>query len=331
LFAVVALPATVNLPASADESPAFRSGRRPPDNRKSWQFPAESALPLHAEACHPDDASPIVAQGWDDLALIVRICPLLSFTHRNRDRTLNFVPETQVTGDILTIRQLAEYLMVSEKTVYRMLDRNELPAMRVGSQWRFRKQDIDTWLTDEVRRVEYEGQRGALEAFEMSEMAITPLLAPDNVWLSVMPASRDELLAFLTREASIDTHVDRDQLFRSMREREEICSTAVLEGAAFPHPVDPRPFRFTRKRVLLAVLREPLDFLDPHGHRPRVVAAILARSVQGQLLAFSRAIKLFADPILLKRLQDAQTPAEALGVIGAAEALISRTASREDA
>ena len=45
--------------------------------------------------------------------------------------------ETLSAGEILTIRQLAEYLMVSEKTVYRMLDRSELPAVRVGAQWRF--------------------------------------------------------------------------------------------------------------------------------------------------------------------------------------------------
>ncbi len=241
------------------------------------------------------------------------------------------MPETQTAGDILTIRQLAEYLMVSEKTVYRMLDRNALPAMRVGSQWRFRKLDIDHWLTEEVRRVEYDGQRGALDALEMSEIAITPLLTPENIWLSVTPASRDELLAFLTREASLEAHVDRDQLFRSIREREAICSTAVLEGAAFPHPVDPRPFRFSRKRVLLAVLREPLDFLDPHGHHPRVVAVILARSIQGQLLAFSRAIKLFADPALLDKLHDVQTPDEAIRLIGDAETLLSPATPKEDA
>lgn len=221
--------------------------------------------------------------------------------------------------------------MVSEKTVYRMLDRNELPAMRVGSQWRFRKLDIDSWLTEEVRRVEHEGQLGLLDALEMSEIAITPLLTPDNIWLSVTPASRDELLAFLTREASIDSHVDRDQLLRSIREREAICSTAVLEGAAFPHPVDPRPFRFARKRVLLAVLREPLDFLDPHGHHPRVVAVILARSIQGQLLAFSRAIKLFADTALLDKLHDVQTPEEAIRLIGDAETRLSRATRKEDA
>lgn len=230
------------------------------------------------------------------------------------------MPGTQTAGDILTIRQLAEYLMVSEKTVYRMLDRNELPAVRVGAQWRFRRQDIDAWLTEEVRRVEYEGQRGALDALNASEIAIAPLLTPENVWLSVTPGSRDELFTFLSREASIDAHVDRDELLRSMLDREAVCSTAVLQDAAFPHPLDPRPFRFARKRLLLAVLREPLDFHDPHNHRPRVVAAILARSVQGQLLAFSRALKLFGESALIDRLAAAQEPSEAIDAIREAEA-----------
>lgn len=241
------------------------------------------------------------------------------------------MPDTQTAGDILTIRQLAEYLMVSEKTVYRMLDRNELPAVRVGGQWRFRKHDIDSWLNEEVRRVEYEGQRGALDPLEASEIAITPLLDPENVWLSVTPGSRDELLAFMTREASIDAHVDRDLLFRSIRERETVCSTAVLQAAAFPHPIDPRTFRFARKRVLLAVLREPLDFLDPHGHRPQVVAVILARSVQGQLLAFSRALKLFANHDLIDQLTEAETAADAIRLIGLAEGRLAAGQKREDA
>src|SRR5260221_22073 len=60
------------------------------------------------------------------------------------------MPDVQSIGDILTIRQLAEYLMVSEKTVYRMLDRNQLPAIRLGSQWRFPEQAIDNRLAARV-------------------------------------------------------------------------------------------------------------------------------------------------------------------------------------
>ena len=228
--------------------------------------------------------------------------------------------ETQSAGDILTIRQLAEYLMISEKTVYRMLDRNQLPAVRVGAQWRFRRQAIDAWLTDEARRVEYGGRRDVLDAFETAEIAIHPLMATENVWLALRPRSRDELLSFMIHEATLDRDVDRQQLLRSVLDREALCSTALVENAAFPHPLDPHPFRFSRKQVLLAVLQEPIDYSDPHGHRPRVIAMILARSTQGHLLALSRAIKLFGDAGLTERLASAPEAAAAIALIGDAEA-----------
>ena len=225
------------------------------------------------------------------------------------------MPETQTSGDILTIRQLAEYLMVSEKTVYRMIERHQLPAMRIGAQWRFRRHDIDAWLTDEMRRVEQDGQRGVLDAFETSELSIHPLLDSENVWLGLGSRSRDELFSLMIANAKLDPDVDREQLLHSVRDREALCSTALVENAAFPHPVDPRPFRFTRKRVLLAVLQEPIDYSDPHGHQPRIIAMILARSTQGYLRALSRAVKLFGDAAFGRRLAAAPDSAAAIALI----------------
>ena len=213
--------------------------------------------------------------------------------------------------------------MISDKTVYRMLDRNRLPAMRIGAQWRFRRQDIDAWLTEQARRVEFEGQRGALDVFETAEIAIQPLLAAQNIWLGLRPRSRDDLFAFMIHEAALDSDVDRQQLLRSILDREALCSTALVETAAFPHPLDPRPFHFSRKRVLLAVLDEPVHYSDPHHHRPGVIAMILARSRQGHLLALSRAIKLFGDADLSRRLHSAPEPAAAIALIGEAESRLA--------
>jgi excisionase family DNA binding protein len=50
----------------------------------------------------------------------------------------------------LTTAELLEYLQVNLRTVYRLLKAEEIPAVRVGRQWRFRKADIDAWL--ETRR-----------------------------------------------------------------------------------------------------------------------------------------------------------------------------------
>ncbi|MCW5892051.1 MAG: helix-turn-helix domain-containing protein [bacterium] len=57
------------------------------------------------------------------------------------DPTRNHPP-----GRAWTVRQVAEYLNVNERTVYRMAERGDLPAFKVGDAWRFRRQDIDAWI-----------------------------------------------------------------------------------------------------------------------------------------------------------------------------------------
>ncbi len=47
---------------------------------------------------------------------------------------------------LLTLDELANYLRITEKTVYRLLERKSVPALRVGRQWRFDQEAIDGWL-----------------------------------------------------------------------------------------------------------------------------------------------------------------------------------------
>ena len=46
----------------------------------------------------------------------------------------------------LTTEEVLDYLQVNLRTVYRLIKRGRIPAIRVGRQWRFRKRDIDAWL-----------------------------------------------------------------------------------------------------------------------------------------------------------------------------------------
>jgi excisionase family DNA binding protein len=47
---------------------------------------------------------------------------------------------------LLTTDQVARYLKVDKFTVYRLVAKKQLPAFKVGNQWRFRKKMIDAWL-----------------------------------------------------------------------------------------------------------------------------------------------------------------------------------------
>lgn len=50
------------------------------------------------------------------------------------------------TGDLITIKEVAEYLKVAEKTVYRMSAEGRIPAYKVGGSWRFRRKEIEQWF-----------------------------------------------------------------------------------------------------------------------------------------------------------------------------------------
>ena len=49
--------------------------------------------------------------------------------------------------ELMTVEEVAAYLRVTEKTIYRMLKRGSIPASKVGHQWRFDKAAIDEWLS----------------------------------------------------------------------------------------------------------------------------------------------------------------------------------------
>ena len=46
----------------------------------------------------------------------------------------------------LTIEELAEYLKMGRTKLYRMAQEGEIPASKVGNQWRFDRDEIDQWM-----------------------------------------------------------------------------------------------------------------------------------------------------------------------------------------
>jgi excisionase family DNA binding protein len=47
----------------------------------------------------------------------------------------------------LTTEEVLDCLRVTPRTIYRLIRSGELPAVRVGRQWRFRRNDLDEWLS----------------------------------------------------------------------------------------------------------------------------------------------------------------------------------------
>jgi excisionase family DNA binding protein len=55
-------------------------------------------------------------------------------------------PQPFATGGLLTVSEVAAAMRVSNMTVYRMIKAGELPAMRVGKNYRIRERDVERYL-----------------------------------------------------------------------------------------------------------------------------------------------------------------------------------------
>ncbi len=53
---------------------------------------------------------------------------------------------SNMAQEILTIKQVAEYLQLNEKTIYRMVKTKGIPFFKVGGSIRFRKTIVEKWI-----------------------------------------------------------------------------------------------------------------------------------------------------------------------------------------
>jgi excisionase family DNA binding protein len=46
----------------------------------------------------------------------------------------------------LTVREVAAFLSVDEKTIYRLVTKGDIPGFKVLGSWRFQRHDLEQWI-----------------------------------------------------------------------------------------------------------------------------------------------------------------------------------------
>ncbi|KKK86846.1 hypothetical protein LCGC14_2759170, partial [marine sediment metagenome] len=158
----------------------------------------------------------------------------------------------------LNLQQVARYLHLSEREVRRLASRGQLPARRVGEGFEFRKGQVDHWverqLRDMPKRRLAQIERGvsAHHGMDHTSELVVPMIPAGGVVVPLPARTRDGALRALADAADqADLLYDRNDLISELREREQICPTAVVHGAAMPHPAHPLPYDIERSFVVV--------------------------------------------------------------------------------
>jgi nitrogen PTS system EIIA component len=183
----------------------------------------------------------------------------------------------------LTVREAAQLLKVTEKTVYRWIETGKLPATRVHDQYRFNRVELLEWATSHRVRVSPDIFRAAANA-----PALVDALRAGGVHYGLAGATRDEVLRAVVGRMPLPETVDREFLLQVLLAREELGSTGVGDGIAVPHVRQPVVLHVSRPLITLCFLKKPVDFGALDGRPVHVLFTLITPTVRSHLHLLSR-------------------------------------------
>src|SRR5690606_27740824 len=65
---------------------------------------------------------------------------------------------SEIESEILTLEEVAAYLKAGKRTVYRLAQKGEIPAFKLGGTWRFRRSDLDRWIAERINKKKPEAE-----------------------------------------------------------------------------------------------------------------------------------------------------------------------------
>ena len=195
----------------------------------------------------------------------------------------------------LTVRDAANLLKVSEKTVYRWINQRTVPAYLVNGQYRFIQAELLEWATS--RRIPV-----SVDLLTEPESSGTPCpelveaMEAGGVFYRVEGHDRESALRALVDFMRLPDEVDRDFLLRVLIAREALGSTGVGDGIAIPHVRNPIVLHVPRPSITLCFLEQPIEFGAIDGQPVRVLFAVISPTIRAHLHLMSRLAFTLRDP-----------------------------------
>lgn len=195
----------------------------------------------------------------------------------------------------VTVKDAAELLGVSEKTVYRWIRSGSLPAYQISEQYRFNRAELLEWATSKRINV-------SPRIFEEPEGGESPLpsvaeaLGHGGIHYRVSGKCKEESLAAVVEILPLPREVDRPFLLSVLLARENLGSTGIGDGIAIPHVRNPIVLHVEQPMIALCYLEEAIEFGALDGKPVRILFTLITPTVRTHLHLLSRLAYLLRTP-----------------------------------
>lgn len=190
---------------------------------------------------------------------------------------------------ILTVREAAKLLGMTERAVYRLISEGNIPVHKVRDQHRFNRAELLEWATEHGVRVsvsDFSAPEGAGPASHAAPN-LAQALARGGVHEHVEGTDRDGVLRAVVKRMPV-AEEDRELLFDVLVAREALGSTGVGDGIAIPHVRSPVVLHLTEPSITLSYLDHAVDFAAVDGKPVHTVFSIVTPTIRSHLHLLSR-------------------------------------------
>jgi PTS system nitrogen regulatory IIA component len=172
--------------------------------------------------------------------------------------------------DILTIEEVAKYLRVSERTVYDWAQKGEIPAGKIGTVWRFKKDSLEQWVNERL---------SGLKKFPQPQtVCAEAIIVPERIVFLNYENKGEALLALAANLCTAPQITNQAELSDAILRREQLISTAIGCGVAIPHV---RLASVSDLAVSVGISRAPITGFLPLDNEPvRILIMIAAAYTQ---------------------------------------------------
>ena len=187
----------------------------------------------------------------------------------------------------LSVKDAAGLLNVSEKTIYRWIKQEVIPAYRINEQFRFNRAELLEWATSRRIQIspniflEGESSNGSLPSLSVA-------LKAGGVAYRVGGNDIPTVLRAVVDVLNLPEEVDREFLFQVLQARETLGSTGIGDGIAIPHVRNPVVLHVTKPSVTLCFLEHPIDFRAIDGQPVSTLFTLISPTVRAHLHMLSR-------------------------------------------
>ncbi len=187
----------------------------------------------------------------------------------------------------LTVKDVAKLLNLSEKTVYRMIQHNEIPVHRIGEQFRFNRTDLMEWAT--TKRISLSPELfNEPEVEGLETQKVSEALADGGIFYRLEGADKEGALRSLVQVLKLPPEVDRDFLLHHLIAREALASTGIGDGIAMPHVRNPIVVPVEQPMIALGFLEHPVDFGAIDGKPVFALFLLFSPTIRVHLRQLSR-------------------------------------------